>query len=278
MEASEFDNVTLHVAPMPEMFGTHHSKMMVIFRHDDTAEVIIHTANMIPKDWTNMTNAVWRTPRLSQLPVGPKSATDYASLEIGSGERFGADLLNYLRAYDSRKLTCGPLADKLSLYNFSNVKAALIASVPGKHDVHDLSHTAYGWSGVKRCLRSVSCKEGSAEIVAQVSSIATLGAKDTWLQETLFDSLGTCKKSFLQKPKFKVIFPTADEIRICLDGYASGASIHTKIQSAQQAKQLRYLQPLFHHWANDSKDGIGEFCFCYFVYLQLRCSCVSDSN
>lgn len=258
MEASEYSNVKLHVAPMPEMFGTHHSKMMVLFRHDDTAEVIIHTANMIPKDWTNMTNAVWRSPRLSKLPAESKKSPEYSSLQIGNGERFGADLLNYLRAYDSRRITCGPLVDKLSQYDFSSVKGALIASVPGKHDIHDLSDTAYGWSAARRYLSSVPCKEGNAEIVTQVSSIATLGAKDTWLQKTLFDALAISKKKTLPRPKFKVVFPTADEIRKSLDGYASGASIHTKIQSPQQAQQLTYLRPIFCHWANDSKDGTGE--------------------
>ncbi|TWU76495.1 hypothetical protein ED733_007402 [Metarhizium rileyi] len=255
-QTSGFDNVKLHVAPMPEMFGTHHSKMIVLFRHDDTAEVIIHTANMIAKDWTNMTNAVWRSPRLPKLPPGSRQLHEYGGLPIGSGERFKVDLLDYLLSYDSRKITCGPLADQLSCFDFANVKGALIASVPGKHDIHDLSHMSYGWSGAKRCLSSVPCKEGSSEIVSQVSSIATLGAKDTWLQKTLFDSLATCKTMSSPRPKFKVIFPTADEIRESLDGYASGASIHTKIQSSQQAQQLGYLRPILHHWANDSPDGI----------------------
>ncbi|EXV01833.1 tyrosyl-DNA phosphodiesterase family protein [Metarhizium robertsii] len=242
-ESSGFDNVKLHVAPMPEMFGTHHSKMMVLFRHDNTAEIIIHTANMIPKDWTNMTNAVWRTPRLSQLPPGFRQLQEYCDLPIGSGERFKADLLNYLKSYDSRKLTCRTLIDRLVQYDFSSVKGALIASVPGKHDIHDLSGTAYGWSGVKRYLSSVPCKEG---------------AKDTWLQKTLFDSLATSKTKSLQRPKFSIVFPTADEIRQSLDGYASGASIHTKIQSSQQAQQLGYLRRILHHWANDSPDGIAS--------------------
>jgi hypothetical protein len=260
MEAAKFDNVKLHVAPMPQMFGTHHSKMMVLFRHDDTAEVIIHTANMIAKDWTNMTNAVWRSPRLPRLSPGSRQRDNYSNLHIGSGERFQADLLHYLRCYDSRKITCKPLVDQLGQYDFSKVKGALVASAPGQCNMHDLSETAYGWAAAKRALGSVSCKQGNSEIVVQVSSIATLGAKDTWLQKTLFDSLAASKDKGLQRPKFRVVFPTADEIRKSLDGYASGASIHTKIQSAQQAQQLGYLRPIFCHWANDSEDGAGESC------------------
>ncbi|KAH7160834.1 tyrosyl-DNA phosphodiesterase-domain-containing protein [Dactylonectria macrodidyma] len=254
--AAEFDNVHLHIAPMPEMFGTHHSKMMILFRHDDTAQVIIHTANMIPKDWTNMTNAVWKSQLLPKLSKSDNLASPIDQQAIGSGERFKSDLLNYLRSYDRRKVTCKPLADKLDGFDFTSIRASLIASVPGTHGLHDATQTAWGWSALRNCLRCVPCQSpNEAEIVVQVSSIATLGAKDDWLQQTLFGSLSQSKGQGLSKPKFKVVFPTADEIRRSLDGYASGASIHTKIQSSQQAKQLEYLRPIFYHWANDSPDG-----------------------
>ncbi|PHH83724.1 hypothetical protein CDD83_2934 [Cordyceps sp. RAO-2017] len=249
-EAAEFSNVHLHVAPMPEMFGTHHSKMMVLLRHDDTAQVIIHTANMIAKDWTNMTNAVWCSPL---LPTLGRSDTASRAAPSPVGDRFKSDLLGYLGSYDRRKPTCKPLSDRLGRYDFSAVRAALVASVPGRHAQ---SAEAWGWAALERCLRSVGCSgEGSAEIVVQTSSMATLGAKDDWLQRTLFDSLATCRAPTAPRPRFKVVFPTADEIRRSLDGYASGASIHTKIQSGQQAKQLDYLRPMLHHWANDCRDG-----------------------
>ncbi|KAG5982639.1 hypothetical protein E4U55_001619 [Claviceps digitariae] len=259
--ASAYDNVKLHVAPMPEIFGTHHSKMLILFRHDDTAEIIIHTANMIPKDWTNMTNAIWRSPRLSRSAKGTSAAPPpYKELEIGSGHRFKADLIGYLRSYDRRVLTCGPLADKLSGYDFTAVRAALIASVPGVHEVNDLSCTPFGWAAMKRYLGAITCQEGSAEVVVQISSIATLGGKDTWLQKTLFDSFVPSRIKNLQRPRFKIVFPSADEIRTSLDGYASGGSIHTKIQSAQQMQQLNYMRPILYHWANDCNDGAALPC------------------
>lgn len=238
---------------MPEVMGTHHSKMMILFRHDDTSQVIIHTANMIPKDWTNMTNAVWRSPLLPLLrsaPLADSSTPD--QYPLGSGERFKLDLLNYLRAYDRRKKMCRPLVEALAKHDFSAVRAALVASVPGRHHAHDTSGTSWGWSALKRTLSRIPAL--GSEIVVQISSIATLGGKDDWLRKTLFASLdknGTNAKP----PTFKIVFPTADEIRQSLDGYSSGGSIHTKIQSQQQAKQLEYLRPVFHHWANDSGRG-----------------------
>ncbi|KAI1319328.1 tyrosyl-DNA phosphodiesterase [Xylariaceae sp. FL0255] len=251
-------NVTLHTAYMPEMYGTHHSKMMIMLRHDDTAQVIIHTANMIERDWRNMTQGVWCSPPLPLLKSTEKEV-DRKDKPIGSGPRFKFDLLNYLRAYNMRRNVCRSLVEKLSKYDFSAIRGALIASVPGKHSTEQgPSSTRWGWQGLRETLKTVPVQDGPSNIVVQISSIATLGAKDDWLQRTLFDSLAPTASSTSSsrtqsdppRPNFKVVFPAADEIRQSLDGYVSGGSIHTKIQSAQQTKQLEYLRPIFHHWAD----------------------------
>ncbi|KAI0478074.1 tyrosyl-DNA phosphodiesterase [Xylaria cf. heliscus] len=265
-QAGQYKNVTLRTAYMSEMFGTHHSKMLVLIRHDDTAQIIIHTANMIAKDWTNMTNGVWLSPVLPKLQ--PPQQGNGIHGAIGSGLRFKFNLLSYLRAYNMRRDVCISLVEELTKYDFSAVRGALVASVPGRHDVdHEPETTRWGWQGLKDTLKEVPVQAGTSEIVVQISSIATLGANNTWLQKTLFDSLSASRPPSQQlhssnrplssEPNFKIVFPTRDEIANSLDGYASGGSIHTKIQSAVQAKQLQYLRPLFHHWANDSPNGVS---------------------
>ncbi len=241
---------------MPEMFGTHHTKMMVLLRHDDMAQVVITTANMIPRDWANLTQGVWRTSWLPLLRDGQPQTHDAPT--TGSGQKFKLDLLNYLRAYDAKRVTCEPLVNKLVKFDFSSVRGALIASVPGRHVLDDFP-TRWGWAAMKQNLREVPTQGGKAEIVVQVSSIATLGPTNTWLRQSLFKALSGGKGSNTSSPDFKVVFPTPDEIRRSLDGYGSGASIHTKIQSPQQQKQLQYLKPIFCHWANDAPDGASEF-------------------
>ena len=245
------------------MFGTHHSKMMILLRHDETAQVVIHTANMIVRDWTNMTQAVWLSPRLPLMKPSQQSPSDEGA-KIGSGAKFKIDFLNYLRAYDVRFPTCKPIIDQLVKYDFSAVKGSLIASVPGRHKLHDnSSQTKWGWAAMAQALKAVPLTPTTqSTITVQISSIATLGPTDAWLQNTFFRALAGGRRdnttTTLQQrkpPSFKVLFPTADEIRRSLDGYASGGSIHTKTQSPQQAKQLQYLTPLFCHWANDSPNG-----------------------
>lgn len=245
---------------MPEMFGTHHSKMLVLFRRDDTARVIIHTANMIPKDWTNMTNAAWISPVLSKLKKRPDNLSTPENMVQGSGHRFKFDLLNYLRSYDRMRPTCAALVESLKDYDFSSVKGSLVASVPGTHEMHGgPDATFWGWDGMGKRLQQIPCQTGESEVAVQISSIATLGGNDGWLRGTLFKALSKGKgAAAVVPPRFKVVFPTADEIRASLDGYASGGSIHTKIQSKQQEMQLKYLRPIFHHWMADEESKAGK--------------------
>ena len=40
------DNVKLIAAYLPDAFGTHHSKIIVLFRTDNTAQVVVHTGSL----------------------------------------------------------------------------------------------------------------------------------------------------------------------------------------------------------------------------------------
>ncbi|KAF1361062.1 phospholipase D/nuclease [Lizonia empirigonia] len=258
METAErYSNMELINAYLPDPFGTHHSKMLVLFRHDGCAQVIIHTANMISKDWGNMTQAIWRSPLLplqsvTGVPVGPHA--------IGSGNRFQVDLLRYLGSYGNRLRR---LSDELALYDFSAIRAAFLGSAPSRQVVNSASpaqQTSFGWLGLQEILskvpsRSRKDRKMPPHIILQVSSIATLGATPTWLSH--FQSVLARSHTLQQfpppaKPKYNIIFPTPDEIRLSLDGYASGGSIYMKLQSPQQQKQLQYLHPLLCHWTQHS--------------------------
>ncbi|OAX82762.1 hypothetical protein ACJ72_02881 [Emergomyces africanus] len=262
-----YPNVEPIVAYMPEPFGTHHSKMMILIRHDDQAQVVIHTANMIAGDWANMCQAVWRSPLLPMLPENGSGHSSPSLIGFGTGNRFKRDLLAYLEAYGHKKT--GPLVSQLEKYNFSVVKAALVASVPSRQRVDELDsekRTLWGWPALKDTIRQIPLNKGrhtageKPHVVIQISSVATLGQTDKWLKETFFAALspspsrfpGLLNASPYPTPKFSIIFPTADEIRRSLNGYGSGGSIHMKLQSAAQRKQLEYMRPYLSRWAGDT--------------------------
>ncbi|RDW90790.1 tyrosyl-DNA phosphodiesterase 1 [Aspergillus mulundensis] len=265
---ARYSNVEPIVAYMPEAFGTHHSKMMILLRHDDCAQVVIHTANMLAGDWANMSQAVWRSPL---LPLGKNARQDKKSAALGSGSRFKRDLLAYLKAYGVKKT--GPLVEQLAKYDFSAVRAELIASVPSKLKVGEDSSdgdgdgkTIWGWPALKDALRRIPLRESfgnttsTPHIVVQMSSIATLGQTDKWLKDVFFEALAPDRAKSTpakqkQQPRYSIIFPTAEEIRRSLNGYGSGGSIHMKLQTAAQQKQLQYLRPYMRHWAGDVSNN-----------------------
>ena len=252
--ASRHPKINTIIAHMPEPFGTHHSKMIINIRHDEVAQVCILTANLIEQDW-RMCQAVWRSPWLPllQTPDQPK-ATD----RLGSGLRFKADLLDYLRAYNGR---LKELISSLERFDFGTIRGALITSTPGQQKVNNNSNesSVRGWPGLSKILKQIPCEEGSKpHIVVQVSSIATLGVKDTYLRNTFFSALVKQAGDQPQcKPRFSVIFPTVPEIRRSVEGYACGASIHMKIQTPQNQRQLQYLRPFLCRWAPDLREEAG---------------------
>ncbi|KAK7541963.1 putative tyrosyl-DNA phosphodiesterase [Phyllosticta citribraziliensis] len=288
--AQQYPNLEVITAYMPEPFGTHHSKMLIHFRADDTAQVVIHTANMIPQDWANMTQAVWRSPLLPLLPDSSTSLSNSAESQqrypIGSGPRFGSDLNAYLSAYGAR---LRPLANRIARHDFRSVRAALVASVPGRVKLNECDaarRTAWGWVGLQQVLaarpESHSAKatgaareednQGKGMVVAQVSSIASLGATDKWLQHfhgvlstpaassspssSANSSSPAARPADADKPPLRIVFPTPAEIRRSLDGYASGGSIHTKTQAnATQRKQADYLRPYICRWDGAASPG-----------------------
>ena len=192
-----------------------------------------------------MCQAVWRSPL---LPLFPSSVTD-DSRPSHVGRRFKFDFLSYLRSY-GRKLES--LITQLEKYDFSDVKAALVASVPCRQRVTTSPNqeTLWGWLGLKDALSSIPVHGGNqAHVVVQISSVATLGTEDSWLRKTLFAALTTNSNADARIPRFSIVFPTPDDVRRTIDGYACGGSIHMKISSVQQARQLQYLKPMLCRWA-----------------------------
>lgn len=257
-------NVEAVTAYLPDPFGTHHSKMFVLFTHDDQAQVIIHTANMLHQDWTNMTQAVWQSPVLPKL----KGQRDTAIGRMGSGSRFQHDLLTYLEAYRSKTKA---LRDQLVEFDFGSVRGALIASAPSRMKNFSVSkstkdlmeQTLYGYPSLCRALRTVSPQTRQEEpiastrttsqphIVCQISSIATLSM--TWMNQ-FFPAISDQKLTPQMWNDMSIIYPTPDNVASSLDGYASGGSIHTKAQSAAHLKQITNLRRSLCQWTQGPRE------------------------
>ncbi|KAK5939708.1 hypothetical protein PMZ80_008088 [Knufia obscura] len=234
-------------AYLPDPFGTHHSKMIILFKHDDTAQVIIHTANMLEKDWDHMTQAAWRSPALPLLQASKDKESAVGA--IGSGSRFKHDLLRYLGAYGGK---LKPLIEQLGKHDFHAVRAALVASVPSYVKTSDPSDKRWGHLALADAVGAGNSSKLKStheqHLVCQVSSIATLPA--TWLDETVFKAARSSAKHL----STSIIYPTPTDLRSAITGYATGGSIHTKTISAAQQKQVAALRPYLHRWGAQSAN------------------------
>ncbi|KAL8769771.1 MAG: hypothetical protein Q9209_004387 [Squamulea sp. 1 TL-2023] len=232
--------------------------MIILFRHDDTAQINIMTGNFILRDWS-MCQAVWRSPLLPLQTCTISSQDSHGPFHVGSGLRFKQDILLYLNSYGQRRT--GTLTAELQKYDFSAIRAALVASVPGKQNVRDTDpgqETLWGWPGFRHVLRSITPRNPKAKprIIMQCSSVASLSKK--WMEN--FQNMLRLHKCSQSSPSpnsaFSLVFPTADEIRRSIDGYATGGSIHMKTQTPAQQKQLDFLRPMLCHWAGDEKADV----------------------
>ena len=150
---------------LPPLFSSYLPTLVVSIRDmlmiPWVRRVVIHTANMIPGDWMNMTQAVWRSPLLPLSNASSSSSRGQG--DVGPGGKFKRDLLSYLRAYGPKKT--GSLVEQLEKYDFSAVRAALVASVPSKLKMggYDAMKTRWGWLGLRDVLKSVPVSPSSTE-------------------------------------------------------------------------------------------------------------------
>ncbi|KAF3209207.1 hypothetical protein TWF106_011025 [Orbilia oligospora] len=274
--------IELITAYMPDMFGTHHTKMLVLFYHDDSAEIVVHTANMIPWDWSNMTQAVWRSPKL------PLLADDSLEKKEGVGYVFKEAFMAYVGAYGWRTKS---LMEQVMKYNFRAVRAVFVGHVPGDHAINGPENKLFGWSKVKRVLtrigrggghgvnkagRVVYTVKGGGEIAMQASrsnldatcsSVATLG--ESYFDSVLYPTFSTCRPGGVQlnafdvlrtpsssasssrpsnRPELALVFPTVENVRTSVLGWDGGGSIFMKSQKPVDKAQLNYIKPMLRVW------------------------------
>ncbi|KAK3820241.1 MAG: tyrosyl-DNA phosphodiesterase I [Benniella sp.] len=234
---AKYPNVTVYHVPVPG-FGTHHTKAMLLFYRDNTMQVVVHTANIIERDWRNKTQAVFTTGRLKKKDQPSENPTC----------AFEHDLLEYLQNYNNHLV----MTSRVSQYDFTGIRGVLIGSVPGRFSGSDKNK----WGHMR--LRSVlkqqveipkEYKQGS-KIICQMSSIGSLGKDaEDWLRGEFESSLNAHRNSnYLASSKADlcVVYPTAENVRTSYDGWAMGWSL--PFRSTSYNKQAHYLDPLLHSW------------------------------
>ncbi len=200
---------------------------MVNFYKDGTARVVIHTANMLDRDWTALTQAIYMTPILR-------------CTKQASENSFKRDFLDYIAYYGAKTSS---LSDKVAKYDFHGVKGTLIASVPG---IYDEATCPWGLPKLKKVLKGLKFDSSKSDIcIAQMSSIATIGQQ--WFAEfvgILQTSNAPCTA------RINVIFPTVENIKESLEGWKSGCSVHFKHDSPAGSSLIRAISAYLRKWCS----------------------------
>ncbi|XP_013779877.1 tyrosyl-DNA phosphodiesterase 1-like [Limulus polyphemus] len=241
--ASVFPNITLCNAKLEIMYGTHHTKMMLLL-YDSGLRIVIHTANLIENDWFQKTQGIWISPLFPSL-LGEQSAH-----RGNSATNFKGDLLEYLSFYNRPDID--EWCKHIKGHDLSNSSVFLIGSIPGRHLAE--RKTSFGHLKLRKVLNlhgpEKSLVTSSWPLIGQFSSIGSLGTdQNQWLCGEWLASLGTVKGcSLTSKTPLQLVFPTVNNVRESLEGYPAGTSLPYSINVA---KKQPYLRNFLYQWKSD---------------------------
>lgn len=261
-QASQYaPHIKLCQAKLPDPFGTHHTKMMIL-KYQEGLRVVILTANLMSHDWNQKSQGIWMSPLFPPI-------TD--SSQSGDSEtNFKRDLVDYIRAYRASDLK--PVEEMLTNHDMSSAKVFLLGSVPGRHQGQE--KLRWGHMRLRRILEDhAPLKQGTPTlslsnnapigsswyIMGQFSSIGSLGSNPKqWLEAEFSQSLSSMNPkqkigfgSLDANSRLRLVFPCVEDVRNSLEGYQAGASL--PYARATAAKQP-WLKSFFHKW-RASKRG-----------------------
>ncbi|KAL2642241.1 hypothetical protein R1flu_009828 [Riccia fluitans] len=256
LNSNKPSNWFLHKPPLPLSYGTHHSKAMLLV-YSTGVRVVVHTANLVAGDWNYKTQGLWMQDFPFKGACKPRGfRTNTGGLKTES--EFETELVDYLRHLHWKGCTVefpgtGETrvdAGFFKLFDYSTATVRLVASVPGYHSGTNL--LKYGHMKLRSVLAELEFDEEfeSSPLVFQFSSLGSLDEK--WISE-LKKSMSAGRSS-TKKPlgegSVLFVWPTVEDIRCSLEGYAAGGSVPSPEKN---------IKPfLSKYWAKWRSDHVGR--------------------
>lgn len=210
-----------------EQFGTHHSKIGILF-YAHGVRAIITTANFDAEDFEYRTQGVWIQdfPLKSGSEVGGEGRVEREDEGACEFEDYLCEYLNDIETTSNRanqkKLE---YLQRLRLYDYSSAEVVLIASKPGRHR----DHARHKW-GIGRLYHQLHqagllriddfTNHEEDRLVMQFSSVGSMG-KDA----KLVDEYARWMAPDLSPRQVDIVWPTVECVRNSLQGYVAGGSL-----------------------------------------------------
>ncbi|PCH43297.1 phospholipase D/nuclease [Wolfiporia cocos MD-104 SS10] len=243
--------------------GCMHMKFMLLFYRSGRLRIVVSTANMIPYDWRDIENSAWVQDvpkRRSPIRHDPK-ADDFAAalVRVLRSINVGPALDNQLKN-DHPNLPLKSLEEIRTNWDFSKVKARLIASIAGKHEGWP-SVVSTGHTALMKAIRDMDGKADKGkeiDLECQGSSIGTYSTQ--WMNEFYCSARGESAQTWLDTPKtrraklpyppVKILFPTKQYVQESKLGEPGGGTMFCRRNQWEAAK---FPRELFHQ--SRSKRG-----------------------
>ncbi|KAK0421298.1 hypothetical protein QR680_015166 [Steinernema hermaphroditum] len=228
-----FRNITVVGAPLPIPYGTHHTKLS-IFESETALHVVVSTANLLSEDWEYKTQGFYHCQgSLDDVKESPFINQLCGYLEDGYSKTPGWDQIEYWR-------------DRLKSADFSHIKDHIVYSVPGRFVGPDAAK--YGHRMLRTRIQGFpeDLKDRVKKVIAQCSSIGSLGAEKSWFAGDFTKSLLGGRTQF-DDSILDVIYPTVGNIRTSFEGYQAGS--HFPYNNKNHQRQ-EFLMKRFHKWCS----------------------------
>eukprot|EP00850_Spirogloea_muscicola_P009649 SM000054S18135 [mRNA] locus=s54:592783:596977:+ [translate_table: standard] len=251
LQAEKPQNWVLYKPPLRIPWGTHHSKAMLLV-YPQGVRIVVHTANLIEVDWSYKSQGLW----MQDFPCKMQGCERQTSV-------FEDDLLDYLTALEWPGCLV-PAADgdggdvKVDMsffrrFDYSGATVRLVGSVPGYHQGSNLAK--WGHMKLRNILQQETCFPSvfrGSPLVYQFSSLGSLDEK--WMEEFLISvSSGSCSSGcpLGVARDVRCIWPTVEDIRWSLEGYAAGGCVPGPEKNVEKAFLTKY-------WCRWQADDSGR--------------------
>jgi tyrosyl-DNA phosphodiesterase-1 len=177
-----------------ERYGTHHTKMLLIF-YQNGLRVVISTGNFIPEDWNSLTQGTFIQdfPLKQSSPYSvtypPDPAVSYPP-QIPRYNDFEKSLMEYFQRLTPSSVIAKnklkTLIARLPNYDYSSAEVILIPSVPGRHSSNQ---NRWGIGKLHHMLQenddylSSASKYASFRLLMQYSSLGSMGKDGKYIDE-----------------------------------------------------------------------------------------------
>lgn len=202
-------------------YGVMHSKVILIWRASGL-RVVVSTGNLMEHDYEVVQNALF----IQDLPALEEP-------DVQEGCQFKTDLERTLIRLGLKSY---PL--NFDHFDWSRMKAILIASEPGNHFIDGRSST--GLVALQRHTRHfISCLPCEATVEYQCSSLGKLDS--AWLGQFLSCACGAASSKAPDRPesRFKIVFPTLESAQRSPLGPGAFGTIFCKSKDWQASSTPR---------------------------------------